>query len=49
MPRRNGAKTLGLYLPKVKQYLTISMENFKKSVLNAGGKVLGLYLPEVKK
>jgi len=25
------------------------VENFKKSVLNAGGEVLGLYLPEVKK
>jgi len=33
----------------VKQYSTFSVENFKKSVLNAGDEVLGLYLPEVKK
>jgi len=39
VPRRNGEKALGLYLPKMKHYSTFSLENFKESVLLAGGEV----------
>ena len=39
MPRKNGENALGIYLPKMKNRSTSSLEKFKESVIHAGGEV----------